>query len=230
VPIVIRPIREQFEHDRVVRHLQTRFKRRYTVAINPGNTEETAITLGARLVYPDVLLTRTADGRRRHDVIEVETAESINHLEALSQWAHLATVRGAFSLYVPAGHADLARRLCEEQKIRYSEIWTYNVIGGQVGLAMAFRSAAAARAVRNANVAKRAKSAKPKVKAKSAKKTAPARKTAKKPAPAKKTSKRAAPAKKTAKAVKKKVARTAKPARKFTVASRTTGAKKKPRR
>ena len=206
MPIVIRPIREQFEHDRVIRQLQTWFKkRRYSVAINPGNTEEVSITVGGRALYPDLLLTRTDGDRRHHDVVEVETGESINHLEALAEWAHLAKVRGAFFLYVPAGHADLARRLCEEKKIRYSEIWTYYIIGGQVGFSMAFRSAAATRALKKAKVAK---AAKPKAKSKSVKKTA--KKTAKtakkqtaKPAKKAKTVKKTRPATKT-KAAKKK--------------------------
>ena len=183
MPIVIRPIREQLEHDRVIRQLQTRFKRRYAVAINPGDTQETSLKAGPQLLYPDLVLTRTEGGRRLHGVVEVETGESVNHLEALAEWAHLTKIRGAFYLYVPAGQADVARRLCEEKRIRYTEIWTYYAIGSQIRFSMAFRSAAAKRAVKVA----RAVRAKPKAKAKTARKTS--KKTAKKKAarPAKKT-------------------------------------------
>ena len=216
VPIVIRPIREQFEHDRVIRQLQSRYKkRRYTVAINPGNTEETSIKTGVQVLYPDLLLTRTEGGRRHHDVVEVETGESINHLEALAEWAHLAKVRGAFFLYVPAGYADLARRLCEEKKIRYTEIWTYYAIGGEIAYTMAFRSAAAARAVKNAKIAKTARAATPKAKTKAVKKKAakPAKK-AKAAKKAKPVKKRAAKAAKNAKKKSSKKARPAKRKRK----------------
>ncbi len=34
-PIYTRPIREQAEHDRVIRQLQVRYKRKHEVAINP---------------------------------------------------------------------------------------------------------------------------------------------------------------------------------------------------
>ena len=40
-PILVRPVREQLEHDRVIRLLQAKYKRKFDVAINPGN-EQTA--------------------------------------------------------------------------------------------------------------------------------------------------------------------------------------------
>ena len=73
---------------------------------------------GPRAVYPDLVLWSLERGHRLQAVVEVETGESVNHLEALAQWAHLSKLRAAFHLYVPAGMVDVARRLCEDNQIR----------------------------------------------------------------------------------------------------------------
>ena len=163
-PILLRPIREQFEHDRVVRQLLVRWRRRFAVAANPGEERVASTRLGKLLLYPDLILTSTAGRRRLHAVVEVETSESVNHLEAMAQWAHYAKVRGAFYLFVPVGLADIARRLCEASKINVTEIWTYYVIGGQVRFTMVYRSGRAKQAAK----ASRAKAAERTSKAKKA--------------------------------------------------------------
>ena len=144
-PILLRPIREQFEHSRVIRLLQTRLRRRYAVRVNLGDEREaTGVPSGTGLVHPDLVLTSITGARRLHGVVEVETAESVNHLEAMSEWVHLGKVRGAFYLYVPAGATDAARRLCEHYKVAVTEIWSYHEIGDQMRFTMTFRSARAA--------------------------------------------------------------------------------------
>ena len=65
--------------------------------------------------------------------VEVETAESVNHLEAMAQWAHLGRARAPFHLYVPAGSVDIARRLAAENQVNVAEIWSYHTIGDQTG-------------------------------------------------------------------------------------------------
>ena len=160
-PILIRPIREQFEHDRVIRQLQARWRRRFAVAINPGQEETASVRSVSRPVFPDLVLTSTDHGRRHHGVVEVETTESVNHLEAMAEWAHLAKVRGAFYLYVPAGAADVARRLCEDNRIAFTEIWTYYPVGPQVRFSMVHRSAAAVRAAKARKTIAAATAAKP---------------------------------------------------------------------
>ena len=148
-PILLRPIREQFEHDRVIRQLQGRWRRRFTVGINPGAEETASIRIASRSVYPDLLLTSPGKGGRPvQTIIEVETTESVNHLEALAQWAHLAKARGAFHLYVPGGTVDVARRLCQENAIGVAEIWTYYSVGTKIRFAMVYRSAAAVKAAK----------------------------------------------------------------------------------
>ena len=176
-PILLRPIREQFEHDRVIRQLQPRLRRRFGVAINPGEEREASVWVGDQPRYPDLVLTNTTGGRRLHGVVEVETVQSVNRLEAMAQWAHLAKARGAFYLYVPAGMADVAGRLCADGRINVTEIWTYYAIGRQVRFSMAYRSP---RATRDARLKGQAKNAKKKVakkatKSKTTKRSAAAR-------------------------------------------------------
>jgi len=122
-PILVRPVREQLEHDRIIRQLQTKFKRKHEVGINPGAEQTAAVGAGPSALYPDLVLTSTERGHRLQGVVEVETGESVNHLEALAQWAHYGRLRVPFHLYVPAGMVDVARRLCEDNQIYVAEIW-----------------------------------------------------------------------------------------------------------
>ena len=116
-PILVRPVREQLEHDRLIRLLQTKLRRKFEAAINPGNEQNAPVGTGPTAIYPDLVLLSLERGRRLVGVIEVETGESVNHLEALAQWTHLAKLRAEFHLYVPAGMVEVARRLCEDNQI-----------------------------------------------------------------------------------------------------------------
>ncbi len=150
-PILVRPIREQFEHNRLIRLLQTRLRRRYLVGVN---IEEEPEAIGVRsrtgLVYPDLVLTSIQGARRVHGIVEVETAESVNHLEAMAEWAHFGKVRGAFYLYVPAGTTDIALQLCERYRIPVAEIWSYHAVGDQMRFTMTHRSTRATAVARRA--------------------------------------------------------------------------------
>ena len=139
-PILVRPVREQLEHDRIIRLLETKSRRRYDVSINPGALQNAALGSGPAAMYPDLLLFSQERGHRLRAVIEVETGESVNHLEALAQWVHFAKCRGAFFLYVPAGMVDVARRLCEDNQIHVNEIWSYHTLGDQVRFTLVQRS------------------------------------------------------------------------------------------
>ena len=55
-PILVRPVREQLEHDRVVRLLQAKYKRKFDVAINPGNEQTAPVGSGTTAWYPDLVL------------------------------------------------------------------------------------------------------------------------------------------------------------------------------
>jgi len=139
-PILVRPVREQLEHDRVIRLLQAKNRRRFEVGINPGAELNVPVGSGPSALYPDLVLQSPERGHRLQAVVEVETGESVNHLEALAQWAHYARLRVPFHLYVPAGMVDVARRLCEDNQIHVSEIWSYHAIGDQVRFTLVHRS------------------------------------------------------------------------------------------
>src|SRR5437868_4440212 len=82
-------------------------------------------------MFPDLVLTSLDKAHRLEGVIEVETGESVNHLEAMAQWAHFGRVRAPFHLYVPAAAVDIARRLCTENDVAVSELWSYHSLGDQ---------------------------------------------------------------------------------------------------
>jgi hypothetical protein len=183
-PILVRPVREQLEHDRVIRLLQVKLKRRHDVVANIGNDQTVPVKIGQVQIYPDLLLTATDRGKKLMGTVEVETAESVNHLEAMAQWAHLGRARAPFHLYVPAGCVDIARRLAAENHVNVAELWSFHTIGDQTRFTLVHRATAA-------EVKKAA---------------GPTTRTA--PKAARSTTKKAAAARKTAKPA----ARTAKPA------------------
>jgi hypothetical protein len=142
-PILVRPVREQLEHDRVIRLLQPRYKRRFAVGINPGPEQTAPVGTGADVQFPDLVLTSQGAGKKLAGVIEVETSESVNQLEAMAQWARFGRLPVEFFLYVPSGVAGVARRLCSEHGIGVTEIWTYHAVGDQVRFAQVHRAALA---------------------------------------------------------------------------------------
>ena len=139
-PILVRPVREQLEHDRIIRQLQAKFRRKYEAGINPAAEQNVPLGSGATAIYPDVILMSPDRGRKVHAVVEVETGESVNHLEALAEWAHYSRTRYPFHLYVPAGMVDVARRLCDDNHIYVSEIWSYHAVGDQIRFTMVYRN------------------------------------------------------------------------------------------
>jgi hypothetical protein len=140
-PILVRPVREQLEHDRVIRLLQVKLKRKHDVATNIGEDQTVPVRIGQVQIFPDLVLTDSA--RKVVGTVEVETAESVNHLEAMAQWAHLGRARVPFHLYVPAGCVDIARRLAAENGVNVAEIWTFHTIGDQTRFTLVHRAPAA---------------------------------------------------------------------------------------
>ena len=79
-PILTRPVREQLEHDRVIRLLQARYKRKTDVIINPGSGANQSVTVGDLVFIPTWCF---AEGSKKLlGTVEVETGESVNALEA----------------------------------------------------------------------------------------------------------------------------------------------------
>lgn len=167
-PILLRPVREQLEHDRVIRLLHARAKRKYQAGMNPGSELNAPVGTGDDTMYPDLVLASAGRGHRLQVVVEVETGESVNSLEALSEWARLARLRAAFHLYVPAGAVEAARRLCDEQGIVIQEIWSYHPIGDQMRFTLAHRGPAVKRAAPASPAKKSAAPRRPQPKAKKA--------------------------------------------------------------
>jgi hypothetical protein len=187
-PILVRPVREQLEHDRIIRLLQTKHRRKYEAGINPGAEQNVPVGSGPSALFPDVVLMSQDRGHKLDTIIEVETGESVNHLEALAQWVHYGKVRAAFHLYVPSGMIDVARRLCEDNHIHVAELWSYHTIGDDVRFTLVQKSREPAPAPRvrvaapvprtaaRRKPAARAAKSRPALKAKAAKKPARAQK------------------------------------------------------
>lgn len=166
-PIFVRPVREQLEHDRLIRFLQAKYKKKQLeVAINVGDERLSPVKIGPGTFFPDLVMT---SGKKLAGLVEVETGESVNNLEAMAQWVHFSRARVPFHLYVPVNGYDTARRLCEANDARPAEIWTYRPTLDGFDLVRIFQDASAA-------------SAKPAVKAAPAAKAAPASKPKPKPA------------------------------------------------
>ena len=131
-PILIRPVREQIEHDRIIRVLHARLKGEYEVESNLGDDRRATLRIGPRTHFPDIVLTAAGAPKKVLGVIEVETGESVNHLEAMAQWAHFGKARAAFYLYVPVSGVDIAKRLIDDYKISVTELWSYAPAGDRV--------------------------------------------------------------------------------------------------
>jgi hypothetical protein len=138
-PILVRPVREQLEHDRIIRLLQVKSRRKYDAGINPGSEQNVPVGTGPTALYPDLVLNSLDRARRLQAIVEVETGESVNHLEALAEWAQFARTRAAFHLYVPSTMVDVARRLCEENQITVNEIWSFHSMGDDVRFTLVHR-------------------------------------------------------------------------------------------
>ena len=139
-PILVRPVREQLEHDRIIRLLHGKFRRKYEAGMNPGIEQNMPVGIGPAALYPDLVLLSQDRGRKLQVIVEIETGESVNHLEALAQWAHYGRVRAAFHLYVPSGMVDVARRLTEDNQIHVAEIWSYHVVGEEPRFTLVHRN------------------------------------------------------------------------------------------
>lgn len=138
-PILTRPVREQLEHDRVIRQLQAKYKRKTDVIINPGNEQNQSVTVENLVVFPDLLV--FAEGTRRLLItVEVETGESVNPIEARAEWGVYSKLKVPLHLYVPAACIDAVRRICAEYQILVSELWSYTASFDQVRFTLVDKS------------------------------------------------------------------------------------------
>ncbi len=160
-PILTRPVREQLEHDRIIRLLQARYRRKFEVVINPGGEQNTSVMRGEMPLFPDLVLFSQERGRRLQGTVEVETGESVNTLEALAQWGPFSRLRVPFILYVPPTSLDTARRLCAEHSVQVAEMWTFHTALDQIRFTMVHRTAEAAGKARPMRAPEKAVQTKP---------------------------------------------------------------------
>ena len=102
-------------HDRVIQVAATNLQRtgNYTVYTNPGTQHKTRIGN----LYPDIILT-PPNNNNVEFVIEVETSESVNAIEALNQWRAYSNLGGTFYLLVPVESRILAGNICLQYGIQ----------------------------------------------------------------------------------------------------------------
>ena len=179
-PILVRPVREQLEHDRIIRLLHGKSRRKHDAGMNPGAEKNVGVGSGAATEFPDLVL-HTPGTKRVEVVVEVETGESVNYLEAMAEWAHFAKIRAAFHLYVPSSMMDVARRLCEDHHIAVTEFWSYHAIGDDVRFTLIHKSGDVP--VLEPIAAARKAAPEPKPVAKKVAAPVPAKRAAAKPAP-----------------------------------------------
>ena len=138
-PILTRPVREQLEHDPVIRQLQVQYKRKTDVIINPGNEQNGSVTVGELVVFPDLLV--YAEGTKRLLItVEVETGESVNPIEARAEWGNFSKLKVPMHLYVPPACVEAVKRICGEYQIIVSELWTYTTSFDQVRFTLVSKS------------------------------------------------------------------------------------------
>ena len=66
MPILVRPVREQLEHDRIIRLLQARYQKKHDPVTNIGHEPPTSIVIGTAEFVPDLILV-TNDKARKLD-------------------------------------------------------------------------------------------------------------------------------------------------------------------
>jgi len=82
-PILVRPVREQLEHDRVIRLLQAKLKRKHDVAVNVADEQSAAEETPP---IPDELPTEAAAaGTPADEVAEIEAVEETTADELLDE-------------------------------------------------------------------------------------------------------------------------------------------------
>jgi len=132
VPILVRPVREQLEHDRIIRLLLPRYQHKHDSVTNIHGEPPTSIVLGTLEFVPDLILLSNDKARKLEAVVEVETGESVNSLETLAQWVPFGRLRVPFHLYIPPQSLDTVRRLCRDHNVTVAELWTYHTNLDQV--------------------------------------------------------------------------------------------------
>ena len=124
--MAIRDYNKQNIHDRVIQVAadSLRETNSYIVYINPGTQHNTRIGD----LYPDIILTPTNSNNVQF-IIEVETSDSVNANEALTQWRAYSNLGGTFYLLIPQESRILAENICRQYNIQAKYgTWTINYL------------------------------------------------------------------------------------------------------
>jgi hypothetical protein len=127
----------QSEHDRGLEawaHIVVRrFSGDVQLGTNPGDLRRIQVGPDLEPRSPDVLVWRaeTADGRdgTAELVAEIETSDALSKDE-VAEWPAYGTLPAPFHLVVPAGPEEQAIRLLKKKAVRVSQLWSYEVVGG----------------------------------------------------------------------------------------------------
>ena len=111
-PILVRPVREQLEHDRIIRLLQASAGASIDAGMNPGAEQNAAVGTGAVRVLSGPRAALAGAGHRLQVIVEVETGESVNHLEALA----------AMGAFLQASRRLSPLRACGDGRCRASAV------------------------------------------------------------------------------------------------------------
>ena len=140
-PILVRPVREQLEHDRVIRLLQVRAEAQLRSVSEHRRGSEVPGPHRPVMIYPDLVLHAGDRGPKlQWERSKWRPAESVNHLEAMAQWAHFwaAPARRSTCMCRRFGrHRASARRRKPGERGGNLELST--TIGDQTRFTLAYR-------------------------------------------------------------------------------------------
>jgi hypothetical protein len=127
----------QSEHDQVVRASAATYnqllQQGYKVGINPGAETNQQVGSGN---YPDVIVWKPNPPPKQNEgtaviIEEIETEDSVTANEA-AQWKKFGELSvSKFILIVPATKIREALALVQSERVKVSEIWSYEDRGGR---------------------------------------------------------------------------------------------------
>ena len=129
----------QSEHDRVIEAWAQIAARRFSgdvvVGTNPGDLRRIQVGPDDDPRFPDFLGWRAEAGDGRDGtaelVAEIETSDTLAENE-VSEWAAYGRLMVPFHLVAPVGSEEQAIRLWKKRSVRVSQLWSYEIVGGEV--------------------------------------------------------------------------------------------------
>lgn len=97
-----------------------------------GDDKKASFKSGLQTHYPDLVLTAPTAPKKMLAIIEVESGESVNRMEAMAEWGHFGKAKAPFQLYVPAATVDVARRIIEDHQVSVTELWSFVSVGDDI--------------------------------------------------------------------------------------------------